>query len=61
MKKEPICIQTGIICGFPCWHKCPRYDDIGPKKPQETIKQFKKCGIGENVCKCENETQCGYK
>ena len=22
--KEPICIQTGITCGFPCYDKCPR-------------------------------------
>lgn len=25
-KEEPICVQTGITCGYPCWHKCPRWD-----------------------------------
>ena len=25
--KEPICVQTGITCGFPCYDKCPRYDE----------------------------------
>lgn len=23
--KEYTCIQTGITCGFPCYHKCPHY------------------------------------
>lgn len=27
IKEEPICVQTGITCGYPCWHKCPRYEE----------------------------------
>lgn len=68
---EPICVQTGITCGYPCWHKCPRYDEVKGKnfnQPNQCEQAdvmrsapFQKCGQGDNVCNCKNENECGYK
>lgn len=42
-KDEHICVQTGIACGFPCWHECPLWEakcgkhvhiDISPDAPR---------------------------
>ena len=55
---EPICIQTGITCGFPCWHKCPRYDEVKGKNFNQPSQCEQAAVSGE--CKHEGDEIITY-
>jgi hypothetical protein len=59
---ENICIQTGLPCGFPCYHKCPIYEkkethlEIFARKVKEHPLGCKDGMSTEKVVKCLTES-----